>query len=205
MCVLHRPRGWNAWVKSKKTSANHLALFTPLYDITMVKLWQQTWRLLHKNWSLIILTAFVMFYQATLQILINNPTFSNKKDYIYTYNRINEHNYSCKQRDKSCVIEALDWCSLNARHALHFRYSSPVCQFMDEVNVPVVVSSMSHWASLATARGINLWNCWNVVCMECVILYSSGNKITIITIELLTHLPLVPHICVSELSQHCFR
>ena len=42
----------------------------------------------------------------------------------------------------------------------------------------VVVSSMSHRASLATARGIHLWNCWNV-CMECIILYSSGNKITV--------------------------
>ena len=41
-----------------------------------------------------------------------------------------------------------------------------------------VVSSMSHRASLATARGIHLWNCWNVVCLECIILYSSGNKIT---------------------------
>ena len=37
---------------------------------------------------------------------------------------------------------------------------------------------MSHRASLATARGIHLWKCWTVVCMECIILYSSGNKIT---------------------------
>ena len=44
-----------------------------------------------------------------------------------------------------------------------------------------VVSSMSHRASLTTARGIHLWNCLNVVCMECIILYSSGNKITIIS------------------------
>ena len=35
---------------------------------------------------------------------------------------------------------------------------------------------MSHGASLATARGIHLWNCWNVVHMECIILYFSGNK-----------------------------
>ena len=40
------------------------------------------------------------------------------------------------------------------------------------------VSSMSHRASLATARAIHLWICWTVVCMECIILYSSGNKIT---------------------------
>ena len=44
-----------------------------------------------------------------------------------------------------------------------------------------LVSSMSHRASLATARGIHLWNCWTVVCMKCIILYSSGNKITKIT------------------------
>ena len=44
-----------------------------------------------------------------------------------------------------------------------------------------VFSSMSHRASLATARGIHLWNCLNVVCMECIILYSSGNKITTIS------------------------
>ena len=40
---------------------------------------------------------------------------------------------------------------------------------------------MSHRASLATARGIHLWKCWTVVCMECIILYSSGNKITTTT------------------------
>ena len=40
---------------------------------------------------------------------------------------------------------------------------------------------MGHRASLATARGIHLWNCWTVVCMECIILYSSGNKITTTT------------------------
>ena len=40
---------------------------------------------------------------------------------------------------------------------------------------------MSHRASLATARGIHLLNCWIVACMECIILYSSGNKITTIT------------------------
>ena len=44
-----------------------------------------------------------------------------------------------------------------------------------------IVSSMSHRASLATARGIHLWNCWTVVCMKCIILYSSGNKITTTT------------------------
>ena len=38
---------------------------------------------------------------------------------------------------------------------------------------------MSHWASLATARWIYLWNyCRNIVHMECILLYSSGNKIT---------------------------
>ena len=36
------------------------------------------------------------------------------------------------------------------------RYHSVVCNI-------AVVSSMSHWASLATARGIHLWNCWNIV------------------------------------------
>ena len=45
---------------------------------------------------------------------------------------------------------------------------------------------MSHRASLATARGIHLWNCGNVVCMECMILYSSGNKITTTTTQLRT-------------------
>ena len=37
---------------------------------------------------------------------------------------------------------------------------------------------MSHRASLSTARGIHLWNCWNVVCTACIILYSSRNKNT---------------------------
>ena len=45
----------------------------------------------------------------------------------------------------------------------------------------IYLRSMSHRASLATARGMKLWNCWNVVCMECMILYSSGNKITTTT------------------------
>ena len=43
---------------------------------------------------------------------------------------------------------------------------------------------MSHRASLATARGIHLWKCWTVVCMECIILYSSGNKITTTTTKI---------------------
>ena len=53
------------------------------------------------------------------------------------------------------------------------------CLYASLKYVIAVVSSMSHWASLATARGIHLWNCWNVVCMECIILYSSGNNMTI--------------------------
>ena len=51
-------------------------------------------------------------------------------------------------------------------------------------SVCAVVSSMSHWASLATARGIYLWICWNVVCMECIISYSSGSKSTATTSSL---------------------
>ena len=49
-------------------------------------------------------------------------------------------------------------------------------------SIAAAVSSMSHRASLATTSGIHLWNCWNVVCIECIILYSSGNKITTTTI-----------------------
>ena len=45
---------------------------------------------------------------------------------------------------------------------------------------------MSHRASLATAKGIHLWNCWTVVCMKCMVLYSSGNKITTTTNNLTT-------------------
>ena len=57
-------------------------------------------------------------------------------------------------------------------------------QYIDGRSV-AVVSSMSHRASLATARGIHLWNCWTVVCMKCIILYSSGNKITTTTTKCL--------------------
>ena len=65
-----------------------------------------------------------------------------------------------------------------------------------------VVSSISHIASLATARGIHLWNCWNVVCMECIIFYYSGNKITTTKMgkSVLTHWGRVTHICVSKLT-----
>ena len=62
-----------------------------------------------------------------------------------------------------------------------------------------VVSSMSHRASLGTARGIHLWNCWKVVCMECIILYSSGNKITTTTVNI--HYTNQYHI--NRLSGHC--
>ena len=89
---------------------------------------------------------------------------------------------------------------LNTMHVVFFRNFNNILKFFSfstprswqtRIRVPhianmmtssyAVVSSMSHRASLATARGIHLWNCWNVVCMEYIILYSSGNKITTTT------------------------
>ena len=66
---------------------------------------------------------------------------------------------------------AYDWLRID-------QPQNPWCQATASLAIELsVFSSMNLSASLATARGIHLWNYGrNAVHMECVLLYSSGNK-----------------------------